>query len=84
MSDYDPDTERVYVENGGGFCPECDHDEPLVSRPGYPNDGGISVEYKCPICQAQWIDFYILDQISQAKAGKFSNQQQLFAAGGAK
>lgn len=81
MSDYDLSTTRTYVENGGGYCPECDHDEPNTSRPRVVDDM-ISIDYECPRCRAQWESLYILDNVQQLRAGKHANQHQLFAVGG--
>ena len=75
---YDSDTARTYVENGGGYCPECDHDEPRSSRPRNEGEGMVCLDYECPACRAQWQDVYLLGDVEQLRPGIHADQQQLF------
>lgn len=81
MSDYDQGTINVYVENGGGFCPECDCDDVDQYRPVFVGDGMMTMESKCKACNAMWMDSYLLDHVKPMKRGKHADQQQLFAVG---
>ena len=78
MKRYPYNTVRTYVENGGGFCPECDHDEPMHSRPMMDDSSVIIVDYHCPACKAEWKSIYQIDDLEHVTDGIHHNQQQLF------
>ncbi len=75
---YDADTTRTYVENGGGYCPECDHEDVNSSRPYMIDTNDVRIDYSCPRCKAQWHSYYLLDDVRPDKHGDYHNQQQLF------
>ncbi len=76
--DYDDSTTKAYVENDGGYCPECENDAPLQHRPEMTDCQDIKVVFKCLACNAEWEAWYILDDVRSTQHGKHHNQSDMF------
>jgi len=78
---YDANTARVYVENGGSYCPECDSQNVNIYKPRYEHSEIIQ-DLHCLDCKAQWTEHWILDHVTCNKPGHHHNQTNMFASTG--
>jgi len=84
IDNYDNAVIATYVENGGGYCPECERESVKQERPRGPEDGRITIDCCCTSCQAQWQDQYILDDCISEAPGNQASQTQLFSIAGSR